>query len=155
MEFNGLHLKTNRSVLEDYFAMRFDNINSMNDFIHAVTMEGRFNHSNISSDDLAFFAPAVKTWRRTISVNGNIKGKVDDFSGKNLTLQIGKDTYINGDVSVIGLPDINGTYIDLKANDLHATYNDAVRLIPAIRDITTPDLRSLSYLRFKEHIPAF
>lgn len=149
MEFNELYLKTNNSVLKDYFSMRYADINSMNDFIHAVTMEGHFVQSSISSDDLAFFAPAVKTWKRTISINGKAKGKVDDLTGKNLTVQIGKDTYINGDVSVIGLPDINSTYIDLKANDLRTTYNDAIRLIPSLRSITNPDLRSLSYLRFK------
>lgn len=149
MEFNKLYLKTNRSVLEDYFAMKFAGINSMNNFIHAVTMEARFDRSTISSDDLAFFAPEVKDWNRTISVNGNARGTVDDISGKNLTLQIGRDTYINGDVTMVGLPDINSTYIDLKANDFRTTYGDAVQLIPSLRNVTTPDLRSLAYVRFK------
>lgn len=149
MEFNKLYLKTNRSVLEDYFAMKFDNIDSMNDFIHAVTMEAHFDRSSISSDDLAFFAPALKDWNRTISVNGQARGTVDELAGNNLTLQVGRDTYINGDFTMVGLPDINSTYIDLKANDFRTTYNDAVQLIPSLRNITTPDLRSLSYVRFK------
>jgi hypothetical protein len=155
MEFDELYLKTNRSVLQDYFAMKFDGINSMNNFIHAVTIDAHFSRSSISSDDLGFFAPAVKKWNRTISITGNAKGTVDDFAGKNLTVQIGKDTYINGDVTIVGLPDINTTYINLKANDLRTTYNDAVRLIPAVRNITTPDLRSLSYLRFKGSYTGF
>jgi hypothetical protein len=155
MEFNQFYLKTNESVLEDYFAMKYADINSMNDFIHAVTMEAHFDRASISSDDLAFFAPVVKSWKRNIIVNGDARGTVDDLTGKNLTVQIGQNTYINGDVTMIGLPDINSTYINLKANDLRTTYNDAVQLIPAIRNITTPDLRSLSYLRFKGNYTGF
>ena len=155
MEFNDLTLETNGSILKNYFAMKYETIDNMNNFIHDVSMEGRFEGSYISSDDLAFFAPAIKDWNRNILIDGNIRGAVDDLAAKNLTLQIGKDTYINGDATVVGLPDINSTYIDAKANDLRTTYNDAVRLIPAIRDITTPDLRSLSYLRFKGNYTGF
>ncbi len=155
MEFKNFYLKTNKSVLEDYFAMRYKDISNMNDFIHAVTMEARFKRSSVSSDDLAFFAPAVKEWDRNIVVSGDAKGTVDNLTGKNLTIQMGRDTYINGDVSILGLPDINSTYIDLNANDLRTTYNDALQLIPAIRTITTPNLRSISYLRFKGNYTGF
>jgi hypothetical protein len=155
MEFNQFHLKTDNSILEDYFAMKFESINSMNDFMHAVTMEANFDHASVSSNDLGFFAPEVKKWNREIFINGRAKGTVDDLAAKNLTVQIGKETYINGDVTVLGLPDINSTYINLKANDLRTTYSDALRLIPAIRNITTPDLRSLSYLRFKGNYTGF
>lgn len=155
MEFNDLTLKTNSSVLENYFAMKYENINSMNNFIDAVTMEVHFDLSSISSDDLAFFAPDVKDWNRNISINGTIKGTVNDFAARNLTLQIGANTYINGDATVVGLPDMKRTYIDVKTNDLRTTYDDAVSLIPAIRNITTPNLRSLSYLRFKGNYTGF
>lgn len=155
MEFNNLYLKTDRSLLKDYFAMNFKNIASMNDFIHAVTMEGDFHDSHVHSDDIAFFAPAIKDWNRNIKINGQAKGTVDALAGKNLTVEAGSNTFVNGDVTIVGLPDINSTYINLKANDLRTTYNDAVSFIPMLRTVTTPDIRSLSYVRFKGNYTGF
>lgn len=155
MEFNKLYLKTNRSVLHNYFAMKYEDINSMNDFMHAVTMEANFDDATIHSDDIAFFAPEIRDWNKNIKIKGRVKGTVDALSAKNFTVQSGSNTFINGDVTIIGLPDINSTFIDLKANDFRTTYNEAVSFVPALRKVTTPDLQSLSYLRFKGSYTGF
>ncbi len=58
MEFKNLDILTNKSHLQDYYAMHYNNFNDdMQDFIHKVTVEGHFKNSKLSSDDLAYFAP--------------------------------------------------------------------------------------------------
>jgi hypothetical protein len=148
MEFSKLYAKTNRSVLTDYYAMRYGSLDSMNNFLEAVELEGHFRNSTIHSDDIAFFAPAIKDWDRTIRVSGRAKGTVDDLSGENMRVQMGNNTFISGNISIVGLPSINSSFINIKADDLRTTYADAVNLVPAIRNITTPNLRQLQYLRF-------
>ncbi|HVG17250.1 MAG TPA: hypothetical protein VM935_19920, partial [Chitinophagaceae bacterium] len=155
MEFSRLYLKTNRSVLQDHFALKYPSIASLSDFIHEVKMDATFRQSIISSDDIAFFSPPAKTWKKNFKVDGHVKGSVDDLAAKNLTVQAGNNTYLNGDVTIVGLPDINSAFINLKANSFRTTYNDALTLIPAIRKVTTPNLRSLSYLRFKGNYTGF
>ncbi|MFL5809596.1 MAG: translocation/assembly module TamB domain-containing protein [Flavisolibacter sp.] len=149
MIFDNFFLQTNRSILSDYFAMRFENIGSMANFIHAVTMEARFKKSTISSDDIAFFAPDVKTWKKNIKIDGDIRGTVDALSSKDLEVWAGNNTYVRGALSLVGLPNINETLINIEAGELRTTYGDAVSFIPAIRSIETPDLNKLTYLRFK------
>lgn len=149
MIFDDLTLQTNRSVLGNYFAMRYDEIGDMSDFIHAVTMEANFTKASVVSDDIAFFAPKIKDWNRTIKIDGKIKGTVDALAAENLEVWAGSNTYINGNVSIVGLPNINETLINIEANDLRTTYADAVSFIPAVRSIKTPNLAKLSYLRFK------
>ncbi len=147
-EFNDLYIKTNRSVVRNYFAMNFESMKSMNNFLHEVRMDANFNNSYISSDDLAFFAPDLKKWRRTLQIDGRAKGTVDALTGQNLTLQVGKNTALKGNVSIVGLPNINQAYINVKADEFRTTYADAVTFIPSIRKITTPDLQKLQTLRF-------
>jgi hypothetical protein len=85
MEFKNLDLITNRSRLKDYYAMRYQNfIDDMSNFNHAVTLEGNFEGSNISSDDLAFFAPELKRWNRNFFISGYAGGTIDNLTGKNL-----------------------------------------------------------------------
>lgn len=155
MTFSDLLLQTNNSSIRNYFRMSFAGFSSMSDFIHQVRMEGRFADAQINSDDIAFFAPAMKTWKKNITINGTVRGTVDDLAGRDLVIQAGKNTSLNGDISLTGLPDINETFIDFKANDFRTIYADAVSFVPAIRKITSPNLRQLQYLRFRGSFTGF
>ena len=138
MIFDNLHIETNRSIIDNYYSMRYKDISDMDDFIHAVNLEANFNKATISSDDIAFFAPEAKTWKKNIKVQGRIKGTIDALTSKDLEIWAGNKTYIHGAVSLVGLPDINETLIHIEAKDLHTTYDDAVSFIPSIRSVDKP-----------------
>jgi hypothetical protein len=148
MQFADLNLKTNRSHLTNYFAMNFNSTKDLQDFIHSVKMDAVFNDSYVSTDDIAFFAPQIRSWKRVFKIDGKIKGTVDALDGKKVTVSSG-NTALNGDFSIQGLPDINGAYINVEANEFRTTYNDAATFIPAIRTVETPNLRSLGAIRFR------
>jgi hypothetical protein len=147
MIFEDLFLQTNRSTLTNYFSMRYED--TMDDFETNVTMEANFANATLSSDDIAFFAPDAKAWNRVIRINGLVKGTVDALNAQGLEIWAGNKTYINGNLSLVGLPNIQETLINLEARELRTTYADAISFIPALRKITTPNLRKLSYVRFK------
>ena len=155
MTFDKLEIKTNNSVIRDYFSMKYEDFNDMNDFITKIRMLARFENAEIDSDDIAFFAPAAKTWDKKIKISGLARGTVDDLFGSEMTIQAGNNTYLNGDISLTGLPDINKTFIDFKANSFRTTYGDAATFVPAIRKITMPNLKSISYLDFNGSFTGF
>ena len=125
MSFDKLEIKTNNSVIRDYFSMKFEDFNDMNSFITKIRMQARFDEAEIDSDDIAFFAPAAKKWNKKIKMSGLARGTVDDIFGTEMSIQAGSNTYLNGDISLTGLPDINKTFIDFKANSFRTTYGDA------------------------------
>jgi len=155
MSFDKLEIKTNNSVIRDYFSMKYEDFNDMNDFITKIRMQARFENAEIDSDDIAFFAPAAKTWDKKIKISGLARGTVDDLFGNEMTIQAGNNTYLNGDISLTGLPDINKTFIDFKANSFRTTYSDAATFLPGIRKITTPRLQSITYLDFNGSFTGF
>jgi hypothetical protein len=155
MAFDQLDIRTNRSRLRNYFAMRYNSFDDMGDFMSAVIMEGRFEGSEINSDDIAFFAPAVKDWDKIIRLQGSVKGSVDNLSSKDLVVQAGNSTLLKGDFKISGLPDVETAYIDFKANEFRTTYGDAVRLVPAIGRVTVPNLRQIEYLVFRGNFTGF
>ena len=155
MSFDKLEIKTNNSIIRDYFSMKFEDFSDMNDFITKIKMQARFENAEIDSDDIAFFAPAAKTWDKKIKISGLARGTVDDLFGNEMTIQAGNNTYLNGDISLTGLPDINKTFIDFKANSFRTTYSDASTFLPGIRKITTPRLQSISYLDFNGSFTGF
>ena len=155
MEFSELDLRTNRSHLHDFFAMRYGSFNDMSEFISKVRLEGNFDDAELNSDDIAYFAPDVQSWNKKIRLSGLIRGTIDNLNANDITIQAGRHTYLNGNISMAGLPDINKTYIDFEANDFRTVYADAIAFVPQLRKITQPRLDLLEYLRFKGNFTGF
>lgn len=148
MIFNNLLLQTNNSVVKDHLEMHFHDFSDMNTFIQKVRIDANFNESNISSDDIAFFAPQVKSWNRKMKLSARVRGTVSDLRLEDLHIQAGGSTSLDGDLSLVGLPDINLTFIDFKANNFKTTYSDALTFVPALRKITQPAISKLQYVNF-------
>jgi len=156
MEFTNMLIETPQSKLTDYFAMRYTHFNhDMADFITHVRLQGNFNKSNLHSDDIAFFAPELKSWNELITINGSVNGTVDHLKGKNIKINAGNNTYFEGDFTMNGLPDINTTFLDITANRFSTTYSDAARIYPDIKKINKPVLNKISYLKFKGSFTGF
>jgi len=149
MEFKNLDIVTNNSHLRDYYAMHYNHFNDdMQDFIHAVTLDGHFKNSEVSSEDLAYFAPETRSWNKVFSVNGIAHGKVDNITGQKMIISAGPDNFLDGDISLRGLPDIDKTFIDFRSNELRTNYNELARLIPSLKTITNPNLSAFGNIRF-------
>lgn len=149
MEFKNLDIVTNKSHLQDYYAMHYKHFNDdMQDFIHAVTLDGHFKNSKVSSDDLAYFAPDTRTWNTEFSLSGTAHGKIDNLTAHNMIITAGANNYLSGDVSLRGLPDINKTFIDLRAKELNTNYSELSKLIPSMKDVTNPNLSAFGAINF-------
>jgi hypothetical protein len=149
MEFRNLTARTNKSRLTDFFAMRFEQFeHDMSQFITHVRMEGEFKNSELHSDDIAFFAPVLKDWNDKITIEGKVRGTVDHLKGTDIVIHTLNRTVIDGSFTMDGLPDVNNTFLDLKANRLQTSYDDAAAIYPPIRKITYPAISKISYLNF-------
>ncbi len=49
-------------------------------------MQANFDNSEVDSDDIAYFAPAMRSWKKNIRLKGAIRGTVDDLFGKGLVI---------------------------------------------------------------------
>ncbi len=156
MEFAALRLETNRSILGNYLSMGYSNFKKdFSDFINAVQLDIHFEPgSKLNSDDLAFFGPNLKTWKRIFDISGDARGTVSNFAATNLKVRTG-DTYLNGRLSMRGLPDINSSFIDFTSNEFTTTYNEAAIVIPAIRNSKKPAFSKLGNISYKGNFTGF
>lgn len=155
MEFKDLDLQTNRSRLGNYFAMHYNSFNSdMSRFLHQVRLEADFTNSELNSDDLAYFAPALSEWKKTFSLNGKARGTIDRFSTDDIDIKTGNSRF-KGKLSMRGLPDINSTFIDLKSDLLQTNYKDLVTLVPALKNVSQPSLPKLGNIFYAGNFTGF
>ena len=97
---------------------------------------------------LGFFASDLKTWKKNILITGKIKGSVSDLAGKNIRINAGLHTVLNGDIHLTGLPDISKTFIDFRSNDFRTTYRDIITFLPSLKIIENPRIDRIENLRF-------
>lgn len=155
MEFNQLELLTNKSKLGNYYAMSYESFNKdMSNFLSNVTLDIDFKESTLSSDDLAFFAPDLSTLKRVIHIEGQAKGTVENFTAKNLKLKTG-NSFLDGNISMTGLPDIKTTFINLKSNNFLSNYEDLSSIIPSLKNIKQPSLAKLGNIGYRGNFTGF
>ncbi|MDB5200453.1 MAG: hypothetical protein JWO92_2416 [Chitinophagaceae bacterium] len=153
MEFKNLDLITNRSHIRNYYVMRYNNFN--NDFANfeqAVTLEANFTGSEISSEDISYFAPSLKTWQRNFFINGNVTGTIDNLSGRKMLVR-SNNNYFDGDIAIRGLP--NNPYLNLKSNELRTSYAELATIIPSLKKVTGPNLSALGNIHFTGNFTGF
>jgi len=155
MEFHKLDLQTPKSRLRNYYAMRFNTFDDMSEYASSIFMEADFADAYVDSDDIGFFAPELKNWNKKIKITGIIKGPVENLRGTKVIIEAGKNTLLNGDIHLKGLPDIDKTFIEFRSNDFRTTYADASTLIPQLKEIHSPRLDRVEQLRFRGSFTGF
>ena len=150
MEFANLSLQTNNSTLGNYYAMHFRDFNEdMADYTNSVIMDLHMKGTSVNTDDVTFFAPPLKTWKREFKADGKFYGTVGDFTVKGLAFNDGTGTIVKGNLAMKGLPDTKKTTINLTGADVSTNSKDLAFVVPAIRDLKNPNLAALGNFNFK------
>lgn len=120
----NLLLETPRTLLRDFYSMKFNSYKDFSDFTSKVRVEGHFKNARISAQDIAFFAPALERMDLSIEADGIVKGLVNNLKARDLSIKAGKATYIKGDFDVRGLPTWESTFLDLRFDQVYSNKRD-------------------------------
>ena len=86
---------------------------------HEITFALRFNEALLVPSDMAMFVPRMKNLKRPVTLNGALTGTLDSLAFDGLTMRYNGRTVLEGNVSAMGLPDINNTHLRANLTDLH------------------------------------
>ncbi|TCK83264.1 uncharacterized protein DUF490 [Albibacterium bauzanense] len=129
MEFSQLDLEVNSSYIRDYVLLEYVNFAAFSDFIKQVSITGNLRDSRITSKDIALFAPQVNVTNFDVMINGDFSGKVDNLQAKKVQIRTGRQTWLQGDVSIKGLPNIDQTFFDMNLSQLITDRKDLETLV--------------------------
>lgn len=147
-EVLNLLLKTENSTLRDSYGMYYERFPDFTDYIVKVRMKGELKHSQVSPDDIAYFATDFKEYfPGMMQVSGSFNGTVADFTVKNFSY---KDAGSNatGDLSMKGLPDIDKTLITLTNASVNTTGEEIFRFAPMLRNNSGIDFSAFKQINY-------
>ncbi|MFO7827718.1 MAG: translocation/assembly module TamB domain-containing protein [Bacteroidales bacterium] len=125
MKFENLRLRTPNSFLHsDSLSFLHSDFEDYKEFVNLVNFDFAFLESNVSFQDIGYFAPKLKDIDINLVVSGRVHGRVNSLKGKNVKFQVGKQTELITDFDFNGLPDINETFIYANFKKLTASAKD-------------------------------
>ena len=146
-------------ILSD-LTFHYDSLPCFDEFTSQVKWQATFSKSDISFSDIAFFATDLKGINKAIQLNGNFKGSVNNFKGKNVEMKWGSKSFFRGNIAMNGLPVISETFVDANAEEIQTNKND-IEWLPAApfedqQTIKIPDnLSTLGTVVFKGKFTGF
>ena len=98
-------------------------------YIDSVQMVGRMSNSTLSTEDLGYFAPALRTWNTSVrNATADFRGLVRHFEGVVHHADIAKESHFAGTFDIKGIPAWQTSKYVIGVEDLYLTSNDILAL---------------------------
>lgn len=124
MSFKELEFETPHSKLGDSLVFTYDHWRTMGYFLDSVVITASIKNSFLNFIDLTHFSNEIKSIPFATKFSGNFYGTIADFKAKNMVIDGGKNTYLEGSISMEGLPNIDKTFMDIALKKSHTTSED-------------------------------
>jgi len=149
MEFSNFLLKTNNSLIGNYYAMQYKDLtHDFPDYMNKVTMKAHLANANVAFDDIAYFAPALKNIHQKVNTSFHFLGTVAAFETKDLKANYNQSN-VSGNFSMKGIPAMRKTQVKFTNVNAKSNYADLANWIPPLKAVTDLNVSSLGNMDFK------
>ncbi len=149
MEFSSLHLKTNNSTIENYYAMQYRSLgNDFHNYIQKVTMKAHLTNAAVATDDIAYFTPSMSSFHKKLITSFHFTGTVANFETKDFSAKY-NNSAVSGSFSMKGIPDMRNTLINFSNVTAKTNYNDLANWLPSLKQTHDINVDSINNLNFK------
>ena len=134
LELNDVTIATEQSrIVMPKLSLQGENWVAYKDFIHNVKMDGRITSSSVSTDDIAYFAPALLSWQiEAYNAAVDVTGYVADMNINVRNLSFGARSSLKGKLRLRGLPDVKRGRMTLNVQRLNTNAADLTPVLGAI-----------------------
>ena len=119
-----LRLKTPKSDIDCDFTLSYSGWSDYIDFIQKVHTDGYARWSTINLEEQSPFSDALEGMDLELSFAGAVSGTVDNLKGDPFSVTFGEASRLDGAISMMGLPNIEETFIRLKFNEFVTSADD-------------------------------
>lgn len=148
IELADLDLQVNQSRIGSYYAMHFNALEDMDEFIDSVKIVAKIRNSRISMQDIGFFSPLLRTKNQVVDLSGDAIGTVSKFYLTNLDLLAGQSR-LRGDYSMIGLTDMEKTIINFRTDGSQIALNDVAVWSPQLLSLRNTPVGTLGTITYR------
>jgi len=132
LQFFDTEIETGESSLHlPEISFQFENFKHFREFTREVDLSISSRESRISTNDLSFFVPQFKGMLDEISLDGEVNGRISDLKGDELVITFDENSTLAFDFIMIGLPEINNTFLDFNFKQLNTSVSSIEAMVNA------------------------
>ena len=142
INIDNFHLETNSSwaYLENY-QMIYTQWPDWLDFIDKVKFRAKIDSAELNMDNIKYFATSVEGMLDTLRFNGNVRGPISNLKLRKGNVYFKKRSHFIGEITVAGLPEIEQTFMLIKAKEIRLNNREAVQFyLPGKEKLVLPEL---------------
>lgn len=125
LNFDNAHIVTlDSSILNGKINLHYNTWGSYSYFMDSVRFDAELTETKVNASTIAYFTDNLKGLDLSIDLSAKAKGPISNLRLRNLKLKTWSNTIIEADADLIGLPNINETFIMLEADKIQTTVND-------------------------------
>ncbi|MBW6478363.1 MAG: translocation/assembly module TamB [Bacteroidales bacterium] len=113
---NDMTVVTHRSRVEMDVSLDYESFRDFNVFAENVRMGFDIKPSTLQLYELGYFITSLYGLDNRIQLKGNLSGTLSNFRGNEVLLQYGMFSTFQGNFLVLGLPDIQETFLNFSLN---------------------------------------
>jgi len=127
---NHSHFDATKIKISENKLFKPDSAKNDNSPLNRYIIDGDFKESVLSLADLAYVIPDLWGMNEPILFSGNVYGSLNNIKFKKINVKIGKNTQLNADLEMKGLPDWENTYIYFRLYENVINFKDlaAIRM---------------------------
>lgn len=107
-------LKSNSGEINGDILFDFEDWKSWKSFNDSIEITANLDESSIYFSDIAYFAPQVEKLAKNITIEGDVKGVLNDFSSNNLEIHLGQRSLLKGSGTLKNVVDPELAFIDFN-----------------------------------------
>ncbi len=144
---NHSHIEANKIKISKNKLFGIDSLYSEKSqtLSNRYVIDGDFKESMLSLIDLSYLIPEIWGMNEPILFSGGIKGSLSNVKFKKINLKLGKETQLNADLELQGLPIWKNTFIFFKLYDNTFNFND-------LATVRMPDSSPQRYLKIPNEL---
>ena len=157
LKIKNFHFRTPSTWLYSDFEIRYKQWSDWMDFNNKVRFRTHIDSAQLNMEDIQYFAPSIKGMKDTLHFSGTVKGPISNIKLRKGKVYFKRNTHFIGDITMTGLPDLEHSFMLIKAKDLRFNYEDINAFyLPKMERIPIPKfIQSLGNINIKGRYTGF
>jgi hypothetical protein len=150
----GVSLSTPGSAIQNNLSLSYNGFDSFKNFKNRVFMEIQLRDSDLLPSDIFYFVSALSkneffrdNYDELIHINGRVTGRLNNLKGKDISITLKDDSYLEGDFNSRNLLVPGEQLMNIRLKEFVSNTRTLSKLLPGIA--FNDSFLSLGELRFK------
>lgn len=125
---SGLEIFTKDSwVKTKHFDMVTNNYTNFKQFVDSVTFDAQIDASDVSLEEIVYFAPALDGMNDRVKLHSKIFGSVSTMRLPQFELKYAEKTYVKGKIKIADYRDFENGFFDERIHDFYLDFEELKR----------------------------